>query len=101
MTFPKKRLLTIYKSFVRQLLDYADSLYDKTCHETFKGVLEAFKCNACIPISVEIKETSQERLYRELGLKTLSNRRWSRKLFFFIKSSKDFPLNICKKFKFS
>ena len=92
MTFPKKRLLTIYKSFVRQLLDYADSLYDKTCHETFKGVLEAFKCNVCIPISAEIKE---------LGLKTLSNRRWSRKLFFFIKSSKDFPLNICKKFKFS
>ena len=41
MALPRKSSLTIYKSFVRPLLDYADIIYDKPCNETFKGKLEA------------------------------------------------------------
>ena len=46
MILSRKRLLTICKSFVRTMLDYADIIYDKPCNETFKGRLEAVQYNA-------------------------------------------------------
>ena len=98
VTLSRKSLLTIYKSFVRPLLDYADIIYDKPYNESFKEKLEAVQYNACLAITGAIRGTSRERLYRELGLETLNNRRWSRKLFFFTKLSKGFPLHICKRF---
>ena len=36
-------------------------------------------------ITGAIKGTSRDRLYQELGLEPLADRRWSRKLFFFHK----------------
>ena len=59
----------------------------------FKGTHEAVHCNACLAITDAIRGTSQERPYRELGLEILNHRRWSRKLYFFIKLSKYFPLH--------
>ena len=44
-----------------------------------------------------MRGTSRERLYRELGLETLNDRRWSRKLFFSHKIIKRFSLHVCKK----
>ena len=82
MTLSRKSLLTIYKFFVRPLLDYAYIIYDKPCNELFNGKLEAVQYNVCLAITGAIRGTSRERLYRELGLETLSDRRWSRKLFF-------------------
>ena len=82
MTPPRKSLLTIYKSFVTPLLDYADIIYDKPCNKTFKGKLQAVQYDACLVITGAIIETSRERLYRELGLETPNDRRWSRKFFF-------------------
>ena len=41
MTLSRKSLLTIYKSFVRPLLGYADIIYDKPYNELFKEKLEA------------------------------------------------------------
>ena len=41
MIISRKSLLTIYKSFVRPLLDYADIIYDKPCNDMFKGKFEA------------------------------------------------------------
>ena len=38
-----------------------------------------------IAITGAIQGTSPERLYRELGLESLTDRRWIRKLVFFIK----------------
>ena len=69
MTLPRKSLLIIYKSFVRPLLDYADIIYDKPCHETFKGKLEAVHYNAYLAITGAIKGTFRERLYRETWLR--------------------------------
>ena len=40
--------------------------------------------SACLAITTTKAGTSWERLYRELGLETLNDRRWSRKLSFFI-----------------
>ena len=36
----RKNLLTIYKSFVRPNLDYADIIYDKLLNESFKTKIE-------------------------------------------------------------
>ena len=94
MTLSRKSLLTIYKSFVRPLLDYADIIYDKPYNESFKEKLEAVQYNACLAITGAIRGTSRERLFRELGLEILNNRRWSS---FFTKLSKDLPLHICKR----
>ena len=85
MTLTRKSLLTIYKSFVRPLLDYADIIYDKSYSDSFKEKLEAVQYNTCLAITGAIRGTSRERVYRELGLETLNNHRWSRKLFFFHK----------------
>ena len=82
VTLSRKSLLTIYKSFVRPLLDYADIVYYKPCNATFKEKLEAVQYNACLAFTGAIRGTSQEGLYRELGLETLNNRRWSRNYFF-------------------
>ena len=81
MTLFRKSLLTIYKSFVRLLLDYACIIYDKPCNETVKEKREAVQYNACLAVTGMIRGTSRERLYRELGLETLNDRRWSRGFF--------------------
>ena len=90
MTLSRKSLLTIYKSFVRPLLDYADIIYDKPYNELFKEKLEPVQYNACLAITGTIRGTSHERLYRKLRLEILNNRRWSRKLFFFHEIIKGF-----------
>ena len=36
LTFSRNSLLTIYKSFARPILDYADIIYDKPLTESFK-----------------------------------------------------------------
>ena len=97
MRLSRRSLLTIYKSFVRPLLDYADIIYDKPYNESFKEKLEAVQYNACLAITGAIRGTSRKRLYRELGLETLNNGRWSRKLFFFHKFIKGFSPSYLQK----
>ena len=57
MTLSRKNLLTLHKSFVRPLLDYADIIYDKPFNESFKGKLEAVHGHACLAITGEITGT--------------------------------------------
>ena len=58
MTLFKKILLTIYKSFVRPLLDYVDITYDKPVNESFNRKLEAVQCNASLVVTGAIRGTS-------------------------------------------
>ena len=74
MTLSKISLLTIYKSFVRPRLNYADIIYNKPCIEAFKRKFEAVQFNPRLAITGGMRGTYQERLYRELGLETLNNR---------------------------
>ena len=85
---PREALLRIYKSFVRPNLDYGDIIFDKPNNESFKSKIESIQYKTCVAITGAIQGTSRERLYRELGLESLSNRCWFRKLTFFIKSLK-------------
>ena len=89
LSLPRKSLLTIYKSFIRPHLDYADIIYDNPKNEYLKNKLESIQYNAAFAIPGVIKGTSQERLYQELGLKFLSDRQWYRKLVFLYKIVND------------
>ena len=83
LTLSRKQLLTIYKTFVRPHLHCADTIYDKTFNDFFKGKLEKFPYSAALIITGAIKDTSRERLYKELGIESLCERRWYGKLIFF------------------
>ena len=81
----RQSLLTIYKLFVRPVLDYADIIYDKPHKGSFIEKIEPMQYNACLVITGAFKGTSSERLYQELGLESLKDRRWQRKLCLFYK----------------
>ena len=84
-SLPRSALLTIYKSFIRPHLDYGDIAYDQAYKESFHQKLESIQYNASLAITGAIRGTSSEKLYHELGLESLRNRRWYRKLTTFYK----------------
>ena len=79
---PRPSLLQIYKSFVRPHLDYCDIIYDKASIRSFQKKLETIQYNAALAITVAIRGASREKVYSELGLESLQDRRWYRKLCF-------------------
>ena len=81
----RSSLLTIYKTFVRNQLDFADVIYDQACDSSFHEKLESIQYNACLAITGAIGGTSSEKLYQELGLESLKSRRWFRKICHFYK----------------
>ena len=82
---PRESLVTIYKTFVRPHLDYGDIIYDRPGNFTFIDKLESVQYNACLAITGCFRGTSREKLYSELGLESLADRRFSRRLIFFYK----------------
>ena len=87
----RKILLTIYKSFVRPNLDYADVI--KPFNESCKIKIEMVQYKAALVITGAIKRTCRNRLYQELGLESLEDRRWSRRIFLFNKIIRGFLLS--------
>ena len=57
---PRKSFLTIYKSFVRLNLDYADIIYDKPLNECFKKKIEMTQYNAALMIIGATKGTCRD-----------------------------------------
>ena len=82
---PRPNLLQIYKFFVRLHLDYGDIIYDKAFIGYFQKKLESIQYNAALAITGAIRGTSREKIYSELGLESLQDRRWYRKLCVFYK----------------
>ena len=72
---PRSSLTTIYKSFVRPHLNYGDVIFDKAYNNSFQQRLESLQCKVLLAITGAIKGSSTERLYQELGLEPLQNRR--------------------------
>ena len=56
----KNQLLTIYKTFVRFYLDYADIIYDKHFNDSFQVKLGKFQYPAAFIITVAIKGISRD-----------------------------------------
>ena len=71
-----KGLLTIYKSFFRPNLDYADIIYGKPFNGSFKRKIEMVQYKAALVITGVIKWTSHGRLYQELSLESFADERW-------------------------
>ena len=82
---PRSSLLTIYKTFIRRQLDFADVIYDQACNSAFHEKLESIQYNACLAIAGAIRGTPSEKLYEELGLESIKSRSWFRKLCHFYK----------------
>ena len=88
-------LITIYKSFIRPHLDYGDVIYDQNFNMSFQQKMETIQYNAALAITGAIRGSSREKLYQELGLETLQQQRWYRKLCRFykiLKSVSEVPL---------
>ena len=82
---PRDSLVTIYKSFTRPHLDYADVIFDKPSNATFSNRIESAQYNAALAITGTIRGTSKEKLCEELGFETMKDRRWFRRLCCFYK----------------
>ena len=82
---PGSSLLTIYKSFVRPHLDYDDVIYDQPNNSRLSDKIETVQYNAALAITGAIRGTSKEKLYQELGLESLKDRRWLRRMSYLYK----------------
>ena len=84
-SLPRHSLLTIYKAFARPHLDYGDIIYDDPTNNSFISRLESIQYNAALAITGCIRGTSRDKLYAEIGLESLADRRHCRKVCFFFK----------------
>ena len=90
---PRKSLVTNYKSFVRPHLDYGDVVYDQQSNQSLSNKIESVQYNAALAITGAIRGSSKIKLYQELGLEFLKERRWMRRLCYLHKIISD-----CKPF---
>ena len=56
---PRKSLVTIYKAFLRPLLDYGDIIYDQPLNASFCEKLESVQYKAALAIAGPIQGTSR------------------------------------------
>ena len=78
-------MITLCKAFIRPHLDYVDVLYHQALNNSFKEKLESFQYNVCLALTGAIRGTSKEKIYQNLGLESLRDLRWCRKLCLFCK----------------
>ena len=72
---PRKSLVTIYKAFLRPLIDYGDIIYDQPQNESFFcEKIESVQYKATLAITGAIQGTSRDKIYQELGLESLKSR---------------------------
>ena len=86
-------MLTIYKSFVQQPLDYGDIIYDNSVNESLINKLEKLQYQACLAITGAIQGTSRKIIYKELGFESLQIGWWYKKMIFFYKILNDLTPN--------
>ena len=98
IVLPWHSLLTIYKALIRPHLGYGDVIYDKIFNPLsanptkWSNTLKQFVGY----ITEAIPGTNTVKLYQELGLESLQNRRKLRRLSLFYKISNDqSPLYLC------
>ena len=84
-------LPTIHEAFIRPHLDYGDTINDQACNDSFHQKLESIQYNTVLAITGVIRGTSSEKLYQELGLESLQQKRWYSKLCTFFRIIKEMP----------
>ena len=73
---PRNSLLTIYKAFIRPHLDYGDVIYDCPGDISFMQKLESVQYNASLAMTGCFRGTSRYKLYSELDLESLADKRF-------------------------
>ena len=63
------------KSFIRPHLDYANVIFDKSSNADFSNRIKSAQYNAALAITGTIRGKSKEKLYQELGFKTIKKKR--------------------------
>ena len=76
----RNSLITIYKAFLRSLIDYGDLIYDQPQNESFCEKIESVQYKAALAITGAIQGTSRDKIYHELGFESLKSRRWYKRL---------------------
>ena len=66
---PRDSLVTIYKSFIRPHLDYADVIFDKPSNATFSNRIESAQYNAALAITGTIRGTLRKNYRKILDLR--------------------------------
>ena len=84
-SLPRKPLLTIYRAFLRPLIDYGDIICDQLQNESFCDKIESMQYKAVLAITGAMQGTSRDKLNQELGLESLKSRRWYKRLCFMYK----------------
>ena len=69
--FARGPLLTIYKSFIRPHLDYADAIYDQHYNNSFPKKLESVEYNTALGITGFIKGSSREKTLSKVRFEIL------------------------------
>ena len=85
--FPNMKIRT--PSFVRPHLDYVDITYDKPDNASFNNYFKKIQYNTALTTTDVIRGISLERIYNELGLEPLAERRWYRRMTIFNKIVKN------------
>jgi len=79
-SLPRKSLITIYKAFLRPLIDYGDIIYDQPQNVSFCEKLESVQYKVALAITGAIQGTARKKIYEELGFESLKSRRWYKRL---------------------
>ena len=61
-------------------MDYDDMIYDQTFKTSLKQKTETIQHDAALAITEKIRGFSMEKLYQKLGIETLQQEHWYRKL---------------------
>ena len=103
---PLKTLLQMYQMLIRPLFDYGDviyhiphsqNLFDSSITLNFlMARIEKVQYHATLAMTGCWRGTSQNKLYDELGLESLADRRWARRLIHFFKIDKNMTPNYLK-----
>ena len=73
-SFSRKSLMTIYKAFLRPLINYGDIIYVQPQNESFCGKIESVQYKAPLAITGAINSNSCDTIYQELGLESLKSK---------------------------
>ena len=80
-------MLPTYKAFIRSHLDYGGVIYDYPGKESFMQNFESVQYNLSFAITDSFCGTSRDKLYSDLGLESIANRRLYRRLTGFYKTA--------------
>ena len=100
---PRKSLVTIYKAFLKPLIDYGDIIYDQPQNESFCEKIETVQCKAILAITSAIQGASRDKVYKVLGLVSHTSRKWYKRLVCMLKmmneKSPNYLINLILKYE--